>query len=99
VDRDPVMSEIMDFLLVDELNHVKNGNRWIHHLLGGDPKRIAALEEQAYAKIRAANLASVPPPVWPEGRLTAGFSAEEVAAYTAHRSELVAAAQAPTRSS
>lgn len=43
---------IFEYILADEINHVRRGNFWIRHLVGGDDSEVAALETRVRAKLR-----------------------------------------------
>jgi uncharacterized ferritin-like protein (DUF455 family) len=92
-DEDETTARIFDYLSVDEINHVRNGNRWIRHFLHDDQTALEALEKRAYEKIRAAELGWVPPPIWRAGRAAANFTEAELRAHAVYREEVIEAAK------
>jgi len=49
-DDDMEAAQCFDFINADEMTHVRNGNRWISHLAGGDDNR-AELDERMRARL------------------------------------------------
>jgi uncharacterized ferritin-like protein (DUF455 family) len=73
--RDEATSQIMDYILADEVIHVRNGNKWIERLVTVPEERLALLRK---VEERLGVAAVAGPPVNREGRLKAGFSAIEL---------------------
>lgn len=73
-------ARLFEYINADEVNHVRNGNRWIRHLLGNDEAALAALEREANAKVMAIGCRRPPLRPWVEGRRHAGFSEQDILA-------------------
>jgi uncharacterized ferritin-like protein (DUF455 family) len=84
---DPVIAAAIDYVLADEITHVRMGSYWLNRLTEGDPdRRRRAIEFQESVDERL-NLGGmrregrpeeVPVPVSTEVRRLAGFSDEEI---------------------
>jgi uncharacterized ferritin-like protein (DUF455 family) len=68
---DMATSQIMDYILADEVIHVRNGNKWMERLVPDEGARKALLHK-VEERLGVAALAG--PPVNREGRLKAGFA-------------------------
>jgi len=77
---DAETAAIFEYILADEINHVRRGNFWIRHLLGGDERALAALEAQARAKLVGLGIDLSVGPVDVAVRRQAGFTDAEIAA-------------------
>jgi uncharacterized ferritin-like protein (DUF455 family) len=82
---DPVMQQAVDFVLADELTHVRFGSDWVKEFTKGDPKRAKAAKEFqrdvdrqfSFGGARSDRKDSAIPIAW-EDRREAGFSEEEL---------------------
>jgi uncharacterized ferritin-like protein (DUF455 family) len=72
---DLASSQIMDYILADEVIHVRNGNKWIQRLVP-DPEERAALLRKVEERLGVAAVAG--PPLNREGRQKAGFTEIEL---------------------
>jgi uncharacterized ferritin-like protein (DUF455 family) len=72
---DKETSQIMDYIMADEVIHVRNGNKWMERLVA-DPEERAALLHQVEERLGIAAYAG--PPLNRDGRLKAGFTEIEL---------------------
>lgn len=72
---DTATSQIMDYIMADEVIHVRNGNKWIERLLP-DPADQQALLGRVEERLGVAAYSG--PPLNREGRLKAGFTEIEL---------------------
>jgi uncharacterized ferritin-like protein (DUF455 family) len=72
---DMATSQIMDYIMADEVIHVRSGNQWLERLVP-DPEAQKALLRQVEERLGIAAFAG--PPLNREGRLKAGFSDVEL---------------------
>ncbi|HYG58989.1 MAG TPA: DUF455 family protein [Symbiobacteriaceae bacterium] len=72
---DAATSQIMDYIMADEVLHVRSGLRWVEHLVP-DPEERKALLRKVEERLGIAAVAG--PPVNREGRRKAGFSEIEL---------------------
>jgi uncharacterized ferritin-like protein (DUF455 family) len=84
---DPVVAEAVDYVLADEITHVRMGSYWLNKLTEGDPERRAravAFQESIDDRFNLGGLRregapdEVPISVATEYRKLAGFSDEEI---------------------
>jgi uncharacterized ferritin-like protein (DUF455 family) len=84
---DPVLKEAVDYVLADEITHVRMGSYWLNRLTEGDPerrRRAVAFQESIDERFnlggvrRAGPAAEVPISVATEVRRLAGFTDEEI---------------------
>lgn len=81
-------ARIFDYINADEINHVRLGNRWARHLLGGDEAALAALERKALEKLEALGCRRPPVRPWVKGRRMADFTEQEISSAVATWEEL-----------
>ncbi|PYM06522.1 MAG: hypothetical protein DMD82_08450 [Candidatus Rokuibacteriota bacterium] len=84
---DPIIEHAVDFVLADEITHVRMGSRWLNELTTGDPeRRRRAIEFQDTIDERfnlggirqAGDHDAVPISIATEARRLAGFTDEEI---------------------
>jgi uncharacterized ferritin-like protein (DUF455 family) len=84
---DPVLERAVDFVLADEITHVRMGSRWLNELTKGDPERRQRAIEFQEALDDRFNLGgsrrdgaheAVPISIATEARKLAGFTDEEI---------------------
>lgn len=67
-------AEVFAYINVDEMTHVRNGNRWLGHLLDNDRQRLLDVERDVIARLeQEGHRVSHGDPVNVEARLQAGF--------------------------
>ncbi|MFP8880973.1 MAG: ferritin-like domain-containing protein [Myxococcota bacterium] len=82
---DDLMRQSIDYVLADELTHVRFGSEWVKEFTKGDPERYEAAKEFqrevdkqfSFGGARSAREDAAIPIAW-EDRLEAGFSEEEL---------------------
>ena len=72
---DVATSQIMDFIMADEVLHVRSGTRWLNYLVPDEAERTALLKR---VEERLGVAAVAGPPVNREGRRKAGFTEVEL---------------------
>ena len=86
--EDPVLEHAVDFVLADEITHVRMGSRWLNALTEGDPerrKRAIEFQESIDERFNLGGLRregdheEVPISIATEARRLAGFTDEEIA--------------------
>ena len=75
---DAVMEQAVDFVLADEITHVRFGSDWVREFTRGDPERARAAKQFQRETERAFNFGASRT-IAREDRLEAGFSEEEIA--------------------
>ncbi|MFQ5898024.1 MAG: DUF455 family protein [Candidatus Methylomirabilia bacterium] len=84
---DPILDDAVDFVLADEITHVRMGSRWLSELTKGDPERRRRAMEFQEAIDERFNLGGmrregeheeVPISIATEARKLAGFTDEEI---------------------
>lgn len=84
---DPVLERAVDFVLADEITHVRMGSRWLNELTKGDPerrRRAVEFQESMDARFNLAGARqdgahdSVGISIAKEARRLAGFTDEEI---------------------
>jgi uncharacterized ferritin-like protein (DUF455 family) len=84
---DPILERAVDFVLADEITHVRMGSRWLNELTKGDPeRRRRAIEFQDTiderfnlgGSRREGDHEAVPISIAQEARRLAGFTDEEI---------------------
>lgn len=71
-------ARLFEYINADEINHVRNGNRWIRHLLHHDEASLAELERKATGKLMAIGGRRPPLRPWVTGRRLAGFTEQDI---------------------
>jgi uncharacterized ferritin-like protein (DUF455 family) len=71
-------ARLFEYINADEINHVRNGNRWLAHLLNHDAAALAELERKATAKMMAIGCKRPPLRPWVDGRRLAGFTERDI---------------------
>lgn len=71
-------ARIFEYINADEVNHVRNGNKWIRHLLSHDEAAISELERKACEKLVAIGCRRPPLRPWVQGRRLADFTEQDI---------------------